>query len=324
MQINPPRPVCGMRHAPNLPREPEPPEDSGCLASGPARPAEPRTRHIQGCPYRRGRRVNGDKAWQLAVRVWIVTSGDDEATTQQGGVHHEIDAHLGVNAQSDADTALWIDLSLQHLWNARPAAAQGRSLETELIAKHDHNVNLKLRGLAMMAVVSAVGFVESFINEIFLAVNEPLPIQSVQGIAPGAATAMKNLWNASPSIERAVVLDKYQAALKAAGKSQAMPKGDQICQRVQAVVDLRSALLHYKPTWQGSTAHHFQSSPLGKLPANPQLTAGPWFPNQILSADCAEWSCNVCVELVDEWSGHMGLTNPPDTGLTKGWPTAGL
>jgi hypothetical protein len=41
-----------------------------------------------------------------------------------------------------------------------------------------------------------------------------------------------------------------------------MPKGDQICQRVQAVVDLRSALLHYKPTWQEArpiTSSHLHS-----------------------------------------------------------------
>lgn len=248
---------------------------------------------------------------------------------------HQASGHLVVEAVITGEGALWTDLSIQHLWNARHAAAQSRNREATLIAAGNHNIDHELRGLAMTAVVSAAGFVESFINGIFLAISEPQPIQSVEGIAPGAVTAMKDLWNATPPkrrlwsrwrrarphprFERAPVLDKYQAALDAVGKPQAMPKGDAICQRVQTVVHLRHALLHFKPEWQGSARHHFQSR-LNQLPSNPQLTSGPWFPNQLLSADCSEWCCTVCVAFVDAWSGHMGLTNPPDTGLTTGWP----
>ena len=130
---------------------------------------------------------------------------------------------------------------------------------------------------------------------------------------------MKNHWNATRSIEREPVLDEYQAALAAVGKPQAMRKGDRICQHVQTVLDLRHALLPQEPEWQGSARHHFQSR-LNQLPANRQLTSGPWFPNQVLSADCADWACDVSVAFVDVWSGDMELKNPPDTRLEKGWP----
>jgi hypothetical protein len=241
-------------------------------------------------------------------------TADDNATTE-----HCANADLAVVAATTGEGAVWTDLSLQHLWNARHAAAQCRNREAEVIAAGNHNIDYELRGLAMMAVVSAAGFFESFINGIFLSVNEPQPIQAVEGIAPGAVAAMKNLWNASPSIGRDPALDKYLAALDAVGKRQTMPKGDPICQHVQTALDLRNELLHYKPEWQGSARHHFQSR-LNKLPPNRHITSGPWFPNQVLSADCADWTCDVCVAFVDTWSGHMGLTNPPDTRLEKGCP----
>jgi hypothetical protein len=257
-------------------------------------------------------------------------------------VDHQADAHLPVKAVTTAESALWIDLSLQHLWNARHAAALCSSCEADLMADGNHEINLKLRGLAMMAVASAAGFVESFINEIFLAIDQPQNIAAVEGIAPDARNAMKDLWDPAPStrrrrwwslrarrgpsppvrVKRRPVLDKYQAALRAMGKPQAMPKGHQTCQRVQTVIDLRHDLLHYTPEWQTSGEPHDYES---RLPPNPNpRVQHASFPDSVLSAALAEWSCNVCVELVDVWSGHMGLTNPPDTGLTKGWPVPGL
>src|SRR5688572_22844273 len=45
--------------------------------------------------------------------------------------------------------------AIQHLWNARRAARQCRELEAELIATGDHRISVALRGLAMMAAVTA-------------------------------------------------------------------------------------------------------------------------------------------------------------------------
>jgi hypothetical protein len=109
---------------------------------------------------------------------------------------------------------------------------------------------------------------------------------------------------------------------KAIEKPQAMPKGHQTCQRVQIVFDLRNALLHYTPEWQSVTTPRDLRSRFGQVPKSTQLLAGVGFPSQILNADAAEWACKVCADFVDEWSRHMGLTNPPDTQLQQGdWPT---
>lgn len=228
-------------------------------------------------------------------------------------------------------------------------AALCKTRENDVIAQGNHNIDYELRGLAMVAVASAAGFVESLINEIFrAATNAPrVTTPNIAGIPPDAVEKMKDLWTPPTaqgpkpgrlqrvwaklqghkpvrppvSIERNPPLDKYQHALRAIGRSQAMPKGHQTCQRVQIVFDLRNALLHYTPEWQ-SVTHGELRSRFQQVPKSKQLVAGAGFPSVILNADAAEWACNVCVDFVDEWSGHMGLTNPSDTQLRQGdWPT---
>lgn len=130
-------------------------------------------------------------------------------------------------------------------------------------------------GRSAEPIASAAGFVESLINEIFrAATNAPrVTTPNIAGILPDAVEKIKDLWNPPTthgpkpgwlqhiwaklrghkpvrpplSTERNPPLDKYQHALTAIGKSQAMPKGHQTCQRVQIVFDLRNALLQYTP-----------------------------------------------------------------------------
>ena len=208
-------------------------------------------------------------------------------------------------------------LALQHLWNARHMAALCRNVEHDRIADGKREIDNEVRGLAMMAFISAAAFVESLINELF---SQPSNGQRIAGIPPDAVRTMKVLWDEVPSFERAATLDKYQAALAAIGKPQAI-KNSPTRQPVQTVLDLRNALLHYKPKWQGNTAQ-YMANQLSDVPRSRQLRPGAGFPNEVLNADSAEWACKVCVDFVDEWSGHMELTNPPDTQHQTGdWPT---
>ncbi len=175
------------------------------------------------------------------------------------------------------------------------------------------DIDYELRGLAMMAFASAAAFVESLINEIFSA---PADTERIAGIPPGAVKTMKVLWNEVVSFERAQALDKYQAALAAIGKPQAMPKNGTTRRRVQTVVDLRSTLLHYRPKWQGSTRQYMDNQ-LSEVPRSRQLPPNAGFPSEVLNADSAKWACDVCVTFVDEWSGHMELTNPAGYAAPK-------
>jgi hypothetical protein len=55
---------------------------------------------------------------------------------------------------------------------------------------------------------------------------------------------------------------------------------------VQTVIDLRHALLHYKPEWESRGRSDFQSR-FNQLPRSRQLPSDAGFPNQILNADSA-------------------------------------
>jgi hypothetical protein len=208
-------------------------------------------------------------------------------------------------------------IALQHLWNARRMAALCRKAENDAITAGNHNIDHEVRGLAMLAYASAAAFVESLINEIF---SFPADSDHVVGISPDAMKTMKVIWNDVASFERSGVLDKYQTALAIVGKPEAMPTKGETRKRVGTVLELRNSLLHYKPKWQSGTVQYMTNT-LGEVPRSRQVP-GAGFPSLILNADSAEWACDACAAFVDEWSGHMGLTNPPDTRFQKGdWPT---
>ena len=117
--------------------------------------------------------------------------------------------------------------------------------------------------------------------------------------------AMRDRWNATPPVEREGVLEKYKIALECAGKT--MELGRDPAQSVKILMDLRDALTHYKPEWQGDDTELFTEL-RSRLPVNERVAElNPWFPHQALSADCAEWAWKSSVALAKEWWRDMGL-----------------
>ena len=94
-----------------------------------------------------------------------MTPDDNAITEQRADVDPAGGGHLPIEVVDHGRSgALEQIYQQQHLWNARHVAARCRNREAKLIAEGNHNIDYELRGLAMMAVVSAAGFVESFIN----------------------------------------------------------------------------------------------------------------------------------------------------------------
>ena len=209
-------------------------------------------------------------------------------------------------------------LALQHLWNARRAARLCRERETDLLFLKYHNIDYQLRGLAMAAVMSSVAFLESLINEKFLdAVEEAsMPPDRLAGLSTKAVGGMRDQWTANPSVEGEKIFVKYKTALSCVGKT--MDLGREPGQSVKILIQLRNALTHYKLEWQGDTSMLYEQL-RKRLPVNRQLPAGPFYPNQALSADCAAWAWHRSVEFVDKWWGDMGYEQSANTAL-DGWP----
>jgi hypothetical protein len=123
---------------------------------------------------------------------------------------------------------------------------------------------------------------------------------------------MRELWNGKEKAERAMsTLSKFQVALVCAGHDR-MAIGAEPYQSADVPIDLRNALVHFKPRWwhdDGTGEAKFVGALRDKLAGreNRQPIGAPWFPNKVLEAGCADWACESVIAFARDWHGRMGL-----------------
>jgi hypothetical protein len=235
--------------------------------------------------------------------------------------HHETGAELKANVSLTAEMQSRHNLVWHHQWNARRAARQCREREAVLTAQDYRLPDVELNATAMVAVSSAAGMLEALVNEVFMDAADPSLRSSglLDGIPQSGVTAMSGKWTANPSAERDGVMDKYKLGIKCVGG--AMDFGRDPAQSVRILIDLRDALTHYKPEWQGDNTSLFADL-RKRLPVNLRVAqCNPWFPHQALSADLAEWACARSVEFAKQWWAAMGLTRDHFLDGPPSWPT---
>jgi hypothetical protein len=206
----------------------------------------------------------------------------------------------------------------QHLWNARREAWLCRKREDTLLSQP--NLDRLHRSHAIMAVLSAVAFLEAVVNAVWQDAAEGEPgtrTAYTDGIPDAAVATMRELWNGKENAERMLsLLSKFQVALVCAGY-QPMDKGAEPYQSADVLNGLRNALVHFKPRWwheDGTDEARFVTSLRHKLMGreNRQPIADPWFPYKALGAGCADWACSSVIAFARDWHGRMGLTSDFD------------
>jgi hypothetical protein len=212
-------------------------------------------------------------------------------------------------------------MASQHLWTARREAWLCRKREDQLL--NDANLDRRHRSHAITAVLSAVAFLEAFINAVWQDAADSEPSKHyTSGIPDDALATMRELWNGKDQAERMLsLLSTFQVALVCAGHERINP-GAEPFQSVDVLVDLRDFLVHYKPQW-----HWADEYPkfLGRLKdkitqqrENRQPIGHPWFPNKALGAGCADWACETSITFARTWHQSMGLTHHfDDTYITS-------
>ena len=121
---------------------------------------------------------------------------------------------------------------------------------------------------------------------------------------------MAQFWQATNNGRTISALDKYQMALLLAGKPK-LDEGVVLVQDVKLLVDLRNALMHFKPATQVEAASpgRFEAQLRSKFNPNPLMTGmgNPYFPDKCLGASCAAWAFKAAKDLADEWSDRLGI-----------------
>jgi hypothetical protein len=156
------------------------------------------------------------------------------------------------------------------------------------------------------AVLSAVASLEATINELFIDAQNP-GSPTFEGADPRIPGLLaEESWE---EIEGKSTLCKYQKALTLV-KKQEFDRGAPAYQDADALIQLRNALVHYKPEWNTEQKKHrkIEDRLKGRFAPNP--FTGPndvFFPNKCLGYGCAEWAVNSGVTFIESLLGQLGL-----------------
>jgi hypothetical protein len=117
---------------------------------------------------------------------------------------------------------------------------------------------------------------------------------------------LDKLWE---TFERKPTLEKFEFALLLR-KSPKLDRSARPYQDVKAIVELRDALLHYKPEWDDEAVRHQKISEMlrGKFDPSPfQHDDSLIFPVRWASHSCTKWAVKGVLEFINEFARVGGL-----------------
>ncbi|WP_152991208.1 hypothetical protein [Frankia sp. R43] len=225
---------------------------------------------------------------------------------------------IAIGPALDVATALSITVatrsyfSTHYLHAARQFSDQaGRAEQAVTESQKSRRFDPAHRGYVIGSITASCMFLEAMINEIFLDIVDGHDKHEDAYVAPLADDAKRVLawmWN-DGNLDQLPTLQKLDAALVANGQ-EPFERGRQPYQDVALVVEIRNALIHYKPqTLGGDQVHRLTKKLRGKsLPLNPLTSSGnPYFPDQVLGHGCTDWAWRSCKALADEFSACLGI-----------------
>jgi hypothetical protein len=159
-------------------------------------------------------------------------------------------------------------------------------------------------------VMNAATFLEAMINELFTDASEGHGLEGDGYLAPldsRTVELMAAWWNETDQgFDR--TLNKYQLLLAFAG-SDKLDRGTEPYQSAKLLLELRNAIVHYRPsTVYADEEHALERKLRGKFAPNGLLSSGgPWWPNGALGAGCTRWAIDSALRLADEVSAQVGI-----------------
>jgi hypothetical protein len=162
-------------------------------------------------------------------------------------------------------------------------------------------------------VLAAVAFLEATINEMFSdAAAEELGTSYGYGMDKEVKALLGGLWQIERFRIGARILEKYQVCLKTAQKLEFKP-GELPFQDIRLLIDLRNALVHFKPEiiyWRETKPQEIENKLRGKFALNPFVAGSPsipFFPSKCLGYGCALWAVKGSLAFTDEFFSRMSL-----------------
>ena len=186
-------------------------------------------------------------------------------------------------------------------------------LESEFVEAGVQLPSQRVQSYAVAAITESVAFLEALVNELWqCAIDEDANSNpNLAGLPPESIDLLRR-FDRYGRVERSLrVLEKYDFVLTCADKPR-LDLGRRPGQDVKLLVQLRNALVHYKPIRQWSDQLHKLQKPMTDLGLRNPLHEGllPWFPGYPLCSDVAQWSWQRSQQFAQEWQRELGLTLP--------------
>ena len=223
-----------------------------------------------------------------------------------------VEVPVGPEVESDVAEAARIKQSFyRHLIGAARFFSEGaRQFENGVARKAPvTDDSVRHRSYVTGAILSAAGFLEASINELYLELHARSEKRT--RLPKRVLAVLGRFWS---DIERAPVLHRYQTVLMVAD-AERFDERRAPFQDADSLMKLRDALVHFRPerpesrrrqrTLEQRLQNRFEPNPIA--PAD-----SPWFPDRCLSAGCAEWAVQAADEFSNAFCTRMSL---PARGL---------
>lgn len=224
-------------------------------------------------------------------------------------------------------------LSYTHINAAAHFAKLSYEIEERYKEYPSSDVFYQHQAYVIGCIITAASYLEATINELFANIADGCI--TPEELGHDIALIMANMWKVeikppnktkpekvySPLDDlKPSILQKYQIALTLAQKD-LFDTGKAPYQDIQYLIELRNALIHYKPEWWGDV-EDYEKVLSEKLKKNLEfrikrlnLLTGkdnPFFPNKCMGYGCAKWAVESSVNFTEEFFQKMGLSFYPD------------
>lgn len=190
----------------------------------------------------------------------------------------------------------------QHLKAATIFRYRVAVLENEHLNEPFGSFFEEVRSYASACLMSSAASLEALINELFIEHDGKLRAK--------LANFEEEFWG-KDGIERKAILAKYQIALKFLGMEK-LDEQSSLFRDAWALIELRNALVHYKPTWDPDRQRKIDLIEVldGRFPISPFLDDGADFVSmKCMSAGCAAWAVTTTLTFMREFHNRSNLSS---------------
>lgn len=224
--------------------------------------------------------------------------------------------HASVNELADATVEssgrVIATFAFQHLKAAATFREHVARIEAESASLPFGAFFEDIRTYASASIMSAAASLEALINELFIAPNGFLRILFNDFEV--------EYWGAK-GVEMLPPLQKYQRALQMLGKPQLDPRSPAYRDAL-GLVELRNALVHFKPTWDADRQRKVEMVELlsGAYELSPFVNEGADFVTmRSMSSSCSAWAVSAVIAFLREFNS---LAQVDDHTMSEFWSLA--